>query len=102
MRVRAGVVVVVKPGPRFVRRPDVVGSGAGVAAPAGDVEGCSGAAALVTCVAAKAEIPVNVVSVTAVARTRSANGESMSGRFDLARGVCVGMSIDDQTGLVGA
>lgn len=98
MRVIAGVVVVVTPDPRLVRRPDVVGAGAGVAALLGDVDGCSGAAAFTTCVAAKAEMPVNVVRVTAVAITRSANGESISGRFDLAGGVRVCMTLDDQTG----
>lgn len=96
MRVIDGVVVVVMPEPRVVRRDGVAVAGAGVAAVLGDVDGWSGAAAFTTCVAAKVEIPVNVVSVTAVASTRSAKGESISGRFDLG-GVRVGMSIDDQT-----
>lgn len=97
MRVIEGVVVVVMPEPRVVRRAGVAVAGAGVAALLGDVDGCSGAAALTTCVAANAEMPVKVVSVTAVASTRSAKDVPMSGGSLLGRGVRVGMPLDDQT-----
>ncbi len=96
MRVRAGVVVVVMPEVSVVRRVVVV-VGAGVATLV-IAEGCSGAAAFWTWVAAKAEIPVKAERATPVARTRSTYGESISGRLAGVRGegVRVGMWIGDQ------
>ena len=77
MRVSGAAGVVVIPPPSVVRRVVVLGVGVGVAVGTAAVAGWSGAAAFTMWVAAKAEIPVKVERVTAVATTRSANGESM-------------------------
>ena len=101
MRVSGAAGVVVMPEPSEVRRVGAVAVGAGVAVGAAAVEGWSGAAAFTMWVAAKAEMPVKVDSVTAVATTRSAKGESMIGRPRVGV-VRIGMEVDDQTRPLGA
>ncbi|HZP94817.1 MAG TPA: hypothetical protein VFC31_00580 [Candidatus Limnocylindria bacterium] len=76
---RGGALVVGMPAPIVVRRVAVVGEGVGVAIET-LVVGRSGADAFRGCVAANAETPVKLETVTSVASPRSATDEVISGR----------------------
>lgn len=86
---RGAAVVAGMPPPTVVRRGAAVGAGVGVASVT--LVGWSGAAVFRRCVAAKAEMPVKLESVTSVARPRSATDELTSGRDLLGCPVRPGM-----------